>query len=328
MKELCYTALEDWVEEVIICSDSEIALCWSGYETVKLNQYNRVRVLNITSKLSLEDLFHVKGSYNPADIGTRVKCVSAADVSPDAEYIQGKKWMQLSKTEAISQGYIRSIGDIKLRHDQKKVVKKGIVFDSFEKDDPNILGVLMPARVDVDKVTLREVAANYPFSPLLRNFLSYVDITAIIVKARNKIISKRSAEASSSDVSPSRFSITSFYSSKVISPPPDHIVNEIDRNNALEFIFQRETEIVRKFNSAQLLSKIAIEEEKILFCKTRILEGHTVQAVGGLHLEAGMSELLNLNFKVPLIDEHSPLAYPLALHLHDRFNHKGYETCY
>ena len=69
MKELCYTALEDWVEEVIICSDSEIALCWSGYETVKLNQYNRVRVLNITSKLSLEDLFHVKGSYNPADMG-------------------------------------------------------------------------------------------------------------------------------------------------------------------------------------------------------------------------------------------------------------------
>ena len=328
MKELCYSALEDWVEEVIICSDSEIALCWSGYETVKLNQYNRVRVLNITSKLSLEDLFHVKGSYNPADIGTRVKCVSAADVSPDAEYIQGKKWMQLSKTEAISQGYIKSIGDIKLRHDQKKVVKKGIVFDSFEKDDPNIFGILMPARVDVDKVALREVAGNYPFSPLLRNFLSFVDITAIIVKVRNKIISKRSTETSSSDVSPSRFSIASFYSSKVISPPPDHIVNEIDRNNALEFIFQRETEIVKKFNSTQLLSKIAIEEDKILFCKTRVLEGHTVQAVGGLHLEAGMSELLNLNFKVPLIDEHSPLAYPLALHLHDRFNHKGYETCY
>ena len=58
IKEFCLLALEEWIEEVIVCSDSEIALCWSSYETVKLNQYNRVCVLNITSKLSLDDLFH------------------------------------------------------------------------------------------------------------------------------------------------------------------------------------------------------------------------------------------------------------------------------
>ena len=57
-------------------------------------------------------------------------------------------------------------------------------------------------------------------------------------------------------------------------------------------------------------------------------EGHTVKVVGGLKLESDLSDLLNLNFKVPLVDEHSPLAYPLALHLHDLFNHKGYETCF
>ena len=77
-----------------------------------------------------------------------------------------------------------------------------------------------------------------------------------------------------------------------------------------------------------MLSKIATEEDGILFCKTRILEGHTIKIVGGLKFDSDISDLLNVNFKVPLIDEHSPLAYPIALHLHDLFNHKGYETTY
>ena len=54
IKEFFATALEEWIEEIIVCSDSEIALCWTCYETVKLNQYNRVRVLNISSKLNLQ----------------------------------------------------------------------------------------------------------------------------------------------------------------------------------------------------------------------------------------------------------------------------------
>ena len=178
----------------------------------------------------------------------------------------------------------------------------------------------MVARVDVKKVAEREVEANYPFSPLERNFLKFVGVTAVLLKVRKKLKGRPSSN--------SKFSILSYYSPNMIKPPPANIISEIDRNQALEFIFRKETQLVKKFNSSKRLSKIAIEKNDILYCKTRMLEEHNVKVVGGLNLDANLSELLNVNFKVPLIDEHSPLAYPIALHLHDLFNHKGYETCY
>ena len=90
ISELLSVMLSDWVEEILVAGDSEIALCWTAYESVKLNLYNRVRVINITSKISLENLFHVKGSENPADIGTRLKGIKAEDTYPGSDYLCGK----------------------------------------------------------------------------------------------------------------------------------------------------------------------------------------------------------------------------------------------
>ena len=317
------------MEEVLVASDSEIALCWASYETVKLNQYNRVRVINIVSKISLQNLYHIKGSQNPADIGTRMKAVSAEDVFPGSEYLCGKQWMQLSKEEAIKEGVIKPIEQIKLGHREKKVAKKGIVFDSFERGDDDIFAVLVVARVDVAKVAEREVEANYPFSPLTRNFLSFVNTTAIVLKWRKKILRKKLKLADQQpDGKPPRFSILSFYSPAMVGLLPDDVISEVDRSEALTFIFKIETKIVKKYNSKKKLDKIALEEDDILMCKSRVLEGQTVKVAGGLKIDTSMAGLFDLNFKVPLIDEHSPVAYPLALHLHDLFNHKGYESCY
>ena len=44
-------ALEDHIDKVIVCSDSEISLAWVTYETVKLNVFHRNRVNNIRSKI-------------------------------------------------------------------------------------------------------------------------------------------------------------------------------------------------------------------------------------------------------------------------------------
>ena len=182
--ELLSVMLEDWVEEILVAGDSEIALCWTAYETVKLNQYNRVRVVNIVSKISLENLFHIKRSENPADIGTRMKSVTYEDVQPGSDYLCGKSWMRLSKEEAAKAGFIKPIEEIKLGHEQKKVMKKGIVFDSFESEDTEAIAVMVPARVDVEKVAERLVEGEYIFSPLTRNFLSFVNITAMVLKVR------------------------------------------------------------------------------------------------------------------------------------------------
>ena len=109
---------------------------------------------------------------------------------------------------------------------------------------------------------------------------------------------------------------------------PDSLVSELDKSEALEFMFKKETKIVKKFVPQKKLEKIAVEEDDILYCKSRVLEGQTIKIAGGLKMDTNLSGLFNLNFKVPLIDQHSPLAYPLALHLHSLFNHRVVESCY
>ena len=53
-----------------------------------------------------------------------------------------------------------------------------------------------------------------------------------------------------------------------------------------------------------------------------------MKLAGGLDIDMDLSGLFDLNFQVPIIDHHSPLAYPVALHLHSLFNHRGFESCY
>ena len=333
VSELLSVMLNEWVEEILVAGDSEIALCWAAYETVKLNQYNRVRVINILSKLSLENLFHIKGSENSADIGTRMKAISAVDVQPGSEYLCGKEWMKFSKQKAIKAGVIKPVNDIKLGHEQKKVMKKGIVFDSFEKADEDLIAVLVHARLDVQKVAEREAENLYPYSPLARNFLSFVNIIALLMKTARKMKrnwqekTNKEVEEVTQSTSP-KFSIQHYYSDKVVKLTPHSDVMDMDRDRALEFIFRTESKLVKKFNSKNKLDKIAVELDGILYYKTRILEGQTVKVVGGLNIDTSVSGIFNLNFKVPIIDQHSPLAFPLALHLHSLFNHRGVESCH
>ena len=52
-------------------------------------------------------------------------------------------------------------------------------------------------------------------------------------------------------------------------------LTEDDLSLALEDIFTRASKEVRQFTDAKLLDKIAVDENGILMCKTRIMEGQT-----------------------------------------------------
>ena len=93
-------------------------------------------------------------------------------------------------------------------------------------------------------------------------------------------------------------------------------------------MYKTEAKLIKKFNTRQKVEEIAVEENGILYCKSRILEGQTIKVVGGIKLSTDLESMLGLNFKVPLIEKYSPLALPLALHIHDIFNHKGSESIY
>ena len=65
LKIILENALGPWVESYYAFSDSEIAVCWSIYEKVKLSTFTRNRVVNIRSKLDIDMIHHVEGKSTP-----------------------------------------------------------------------------------------------------------------------------------------------------------------------------------------------------------------------------------------------------------------------
>ena len=198
------SALHDWIEFSVAFGDSTIALSWAVYEKTKLHVFHRLRVSNIRNKIDLEDLYHVDGRENIADVGTRPDLLTTDMIMPDSEWIKGKSWMNLPITEAVNLGVIKSVKDIKLSNDAKKVFKEGIVFDSMEdildtntKNSVNhgfhppamaqpVKDDYLAIAVDASKVVEREVYANYIYPPLRRSFRPTVRIIGLVLAAVNK----------------------------------------------------------------------------------------------------------------------------------------------
>ena len=82
------------------------------------------------------------------------------------------------------------------------------------------------------------------------------------------------------------------------------------------------------FNSQEVLKKIAVKKEGILFSKSRILDGQRLVLTGGLE-DTQVLQDQSINLWTPVVDRFSPLAYALGDHVHQRISkHKGWESCY
>ena len=201
-------ALEDWIDTIYIGGDSEIALAWTIYENVKLNVFHRNRVNNIRSKVDVDMLHHVHGPENPSDVGTRPNNVKVEDVMPGSTWLCGKAWMKLPHGEALKSGVTKTfnVKDIKLSNDEKKTMKEGTVFDTFEDYDGSNVAVSMVNTVDVLKVSEQEAYSGYIFPPLKRSLRPTVRIISLVLLAVKKfkkklILSKiRSSEAQIPDL--------------------------------------------------------------------------------------------------------------------------------
>ena len=135
LKPVLENSLGSWVDKYYAFSDSEIAICWSIYDKVKLTTFVRNRVINIRTKLGLDILHHVDGKNNPGDTGTRPELITADSVKPGSLWLKGADWIKLSIEKAKEAGVIKSAGDIKLSNDEKKVFRKELVYDTFEEEN-------------------------------------------------------------------------------------------------------------------------------------------------------------------------------------------------
>ena len=96
---------------------------------------------------------------------------------------------------------------------------------------------------------------------------------------------------------------------------------------ALEYLYKKGTLEVKAFNEVKFISKIAVEEDDILYCKSRLLESAQLRAVGHLSETINIESFTGVKFKVPVLDKHSPLAVSIANHLHYvKYQHKGAES--
>ena len=55
---------------------------------------------------------------------------------------------------------------------------------------------------------------------------------------------------------PPKFSILTYYSETMVRPPPTNVVSDQEKSDALEYIFMRETELVKKFNPKKKVEKM------------------------------------------------------------------------
>ena len=185
IKVIIERSLEEWIVVTRVGCDSQIALSWCIYENVKLNVFHRHRVNNIRSKLSLDQLFHVQGSENCADIGTRPDSVTTESLLPGSPWLSGKEWMRQPHDDAIKAGIVKSVKDIKLSNEAKKTMKEGIIFDQFESDESNV-ALMRINSIDINKVAELEAFSQYIYPPLKRSFRPTVRIISLILLAVRK----------------------------------------------------------------------------------------------------------------------------------------------
>ena len=96
---------------------------------------------------------------------------------------------------------------------------------------------------------------------------------------------------------------------------------------ALDYLFKKATNEVEEFNKKKTIEKIAIKEDGVLFYKSRLLEGAEIKAAGHIADSINIENLTGVKFRVPVIDQNSPLAISIALHLHYvKYPHRGAET--
>ena len=72
-----------------------------------------------------------------------------------------------------------------------------------------------------------------------------------------------------------------------------------------------------------------MDKNGILYCKTHLEETAKLSAVGHLSDFINIETFTRVNFKIPMLEEHSPLSLSIANYLHyEKYKRKGAETLF
>ena len=119
----------------------------------------------------------------------------------------------------------------------------------------------------------------------------------------------------------------------VTDDEPDKIdvcseITEVDVSNALAYWYKKGSREVKNFNKPDLIARIAVERDGILYSRSRIMDGHRFIMAAGFN-KTSLGKEVQLDLMTPVLDRHSPISYSVALFIHSELaNHAGFETCF
>ena len=105
-------------------------------------------------------------------------------------------------------------------------------------------------------------------------------------------------------------------------------ITDGDVSNALVYWYKKGSNEVKKFNKSELVSRIAVERDGVLYSRSRIMDGHRFIMAAGFN-KTSLGKEVQLDLMTPVLDRHSPISYSVALFVHSELaNHGGFETCF
>lgn len=357
-------ALGDWVDSQMVVGDSIIALCWTTSENKRLSMFHRNRVIQIRRGTSLEELYHVKTSENPSDIGTRPSKVTIQDVGPDSMWENGTDWMHGDISDAVQDGILIPAQELRLNKENEEEFSRGLIFDSQIPEVITRGHVVNPNRLSL--IEQRAEFSDYLILPTKFNFQSVVRIYGYVMTFIAKCRAKKLVgpllgdgelkftafscveiglvgsavqlveqdQVSSGDqnskslVSAFTASLNPNFVEKYKSAHTDRqgapVVTDKFINMALTYLFRKATAEVKEFSSAKTIKNHMVEKDGILLSKNRLLDCLDYTYTGELKVDLGS---LGVKANTPVLDRYSPLAYAVAQHVHWKLSpHRGIET--
>ena len=326
-------ALENWVEDYAICGDSTIALQWVKSDKLKLSLFHRNRVVQIRRTVDLDKMFHVITSENLADLPTRPDRVGIEDADPSSPWHTGLTWMKGDLSDAVANGILTPLKELSMSDELKKEFDEGLVFEKSKDILTKGHTTLIQNRIDL--VYSRAKFASYLILPTKFHFPSIVRIIGYVYKFIKsfKCLSGKLANKPKFNM----FQASNIKQISLISAfPSKRKVNEgiyipqcdEDLSDALSYLFKTGTKEVKQFVKPEILQKQTIENEEILYSKSRVMDGQRFVISGDMKDFEILADF-GILIRTPVIERFSPLAYSIAFYIHDQLaKHSGFETCF
>ena len=293
-----YNIIEQYDSSMYV-TDSTIVLHWLSHDERPLDTAVRNAVIEIRRLSDVSQWFHVDGTLNIADLGTRHAYVS--DIELGSEWQNGKQWMCLP----LDQMPVKTVEEINLSSEDRRLasqeVKTMMTFTTL----PDL----------VPRVSERLRYSNYLLDPNRfgweRSILIIGCVLKFIKNSREKFNPLWFPPAP-----PAPENLRDLFTTPPSFTSARLILDELDLKRAENYYFHKATMEVQKFSTDKEYKDSFIIRNGIYLYVGRILDSQEV-----LSPEDTMFDLAPLSFVKPIVDRHSPVGYAVMIHSHESISH-------